>query len=346
LGARKKTRIRRKNNGYRKLLMLLILLFIIVALIRIIIPASVTFSRYVYSKVRSYYLNSKEFYFNSDKLAVDTAYFEASNWSGVDLYEITINMNSRKNNLEMSKVNIDYRISYEYSAFKSDGTEYENSEDMLDFTISKDVALDGYAYGTILQSANNKDYFDISIKPKQNVTLNNNDYIFITVTAESLSPYKQTLVGEFKIIVGSIGMSYKIEDSNYSPYLEVIVTNTLDYYTVDTAFGTYAAGSNITIAEYNALSAEQKANCHSMIITLDFNPNDVVIDTTTNMYLVAAATGETEDVLKNGYDYIDQISFKVDAEESKVVKFYKIDASQNYTYPQGASTPIVSVSCT
>ncbi len=346
MGARKKTRIRRKNNGYRKLLMLLILLFIIVALIRIIIPASVTFSRYVYSKVRSYYLNSKEFYFNSDKLAVDTAYFEASNWSGVDLYEITINMNSRKNNLEMSKVNIDYRISYEYSAFKSDGTEYENSEDMLDFTISKDVALDGYAYGTILQSANNKDYFDISIKPKQNVTLNNNDYIFITVTAESLSPYKQTLVGEFKIIVGSIGMSYKIEDSNYSPYLEVIVTNTLDYYTVDTAFGTYAAGSNITIAEYNALSAEQKANCHSMIITLDFNPNDVVIDTTTNMYLVAAATGETEDVLKNGYDYIDQISFKVDAEESKVVKFYKIDASQNYTYPQGASTPIVSVSCT
>ena len=346
MGARKKTRIRRKNNGYRKLLMLLILLFIIVALIRIIIPASVTFSRYVYSKVRSYYLNSKEFYFNSDKLAVDTAYFEASNWSGVDLYEITINMNSRKNNLEMSKVNIDYRISYEYTAFKSDGTEYENSEDMLDFTISKDVALDGYAYGTILQSANNKDYFDISIKPKQNVTLNNNDYIFITVTAESLSPYKQTLVGEFKIIVGSIGMSYKIEDSNYSPYLEVIVTNTLDYYTVDTAFGTYAAGSNITIAEYNALSAEQKANCHSMIITLDFNPNDVVIDTTTNMYLVAAATGETEDVLKNGYDYIDQISFKVDAEESKVVKFYKIDASQNYTYPQGASTPIVSVNCT
>lgn len=346
MGARKKTRIRRKNNGYRKLLMLLILLFIIVALIRIIIPASVTFSRYVYSKVRSYYLNSKEFYFNSDKLAVDTAYFEASNWSGVDLYEITINMNSRKNNLEMSKVNIDYRISYEYSAFKSDGTEYENSEDMLDFTISKDVALDGYAYGTILQSANNKDYFDISIKPKQNVTLNNNDYIFITVTAESLSPYKQTLVGEFKIIVGSLGMSYKIEDSNYSPYLEVIVTNTLDYYTVDTAFGTYAAGSNITIAEYNALSAEQKANCHSMIITLDFNPNDVVIDTTTNMYLVAAATGETEDVLKNGYDYIDQISFKVDAEESKVVKFYKIDASQNYTYPQGASTSIVSVSCT
>jgi len=346
LSARKKTRIRRKNNGYRKLIMLLILLFIVIALIRVIIPASVTFSRYVYSKVRSYYLNSKEFYFNSDKLSVDTAYFEASNWSGVDEYEITINMNSRKNNLEMSKVDINYKISFEYKVYKSDDTEYNNSEDMIDFNISKTVALDGFAYGSILQSANNKDYFDISVKPKQNVTLDNNDYVFIRVTAESLSPYKQTLVGEFKIIIGNLGMSYRIEDSNYSPYLEVIVTNTLDYYTVDTAFGTYAAGSNITIAEYNALTAEQKLNCHSMRITLDFNPNEVVVDTTTNMYLVASANGDTEDVQKNGYDYINQIVFNVEAEESKVVKFYKIDASQNYTYPQGTSTSIVSVSYT
>ena len=346
MSARKKTRIRRKNNGYRKLIMLLILLFIVIALIRIIIPASVTFSRYVYSKVRNYYLNSKEFYFNSDKLAVDTAYFEASNWSGVDSYEITINMNSRKNNLEMSKVDIDYKISYEYKVYKNDDTEYNNSEDMIDFNISKTVALDGFAYGSILQSANNKDYFDISVKPKQNVTLNNNDYVYIRVTAESLSPYKQTLVGEFKIIIGNLGMSYRIEDSNYSPYLEVIVTNTLDYYTVDTAFGTYTAGSNITIAEYNALTAEQKLNCHSMKITLDFNPNEVVVDTTTNMYLVASANGDTEDELKNGYDYINQIVFNLEAEESKVVKFYKIDASQNYTYPQGTSTSIVSVSNT
>ena len=346
MGARKKTRIRRKNNGYRKLIMLLILLFIVIALIRVIIPASVTFSRYVYSKVRNYYLNSKEFYFNSDKLAVDTAYFEASNWSGVDSYEITINMNSRKNNLEMSKVDIDYRVSFEYKVFQSDGTEYNNSENMLDFTVSKDIALDGYVYSKIRQSANNKDYFDISFKPKQNVTLNNNDYVFVEVTAESLSPYKQTLVGEFKILIGNLGMSYKIEDNNYSPYLEVIVTNTLDYYTVDTAFGTHAAGSNLTIAEYNALTPTEKEKSHTMIITLDFDPTEVVIDTTTKMYLVAATNNETDDTLINTYDYINQISFKVDAEESRVVKFYKIDASQNYTYPQGTSTSIVTVNYT
>ena len=343
MSARKKTRIRKKNNGIRKLILFIILIFIIIALMKIIIPASVTFSRYVYSKVRSYFLNSKEFYFNSDKLAEDTAYFEASNWSGVDSYDITINLNSRKNNLEKSNVDIDYRIKFECYAYKSDGTRYPNSEDMLNFTASKTIESSGYAFGTILQSANNKDYIDISVQPKPNVTFDDNDYVFIKVEAESLSPYKQTLKGEFKIIIGNLGMSYRIEDSNYSPYLELIVTNTLDYYTLGTAFGTYTAGSNLTIAEYNALSPENKANCYSMIITLGFNPSDVVIDTTTSMYLVAASNGDTLDTLKNTYDYVNQISFKVEAEESKVVKFYKIDASQNYTYPSGTSTPIINV---
>ena len=344
MSARKKTRIRRKNNGIRKLVLLFILLFIIITLMKIIIPASVTFSRYVYSKVRSYYLNSKEFYFNSDKLSVDTAYFEANNWSGVNPYDITINMNSRKNNLEKSSVNIDYKISFEYSVYKSDGTEYEDSDDLINFSISKPVAQDGYAYGTILTSANNKDYFEISVEPKQNVTFDDNDYVYIKVEADSLSPYKEKLKGEFKIVIGNLGMSYKIEDSEYSPYLEVIVTNTLDYYTVGTAFGTYTAGSSLTIAEYNALSQQDKDNCYSMIITLGFDPDDVVIDTTTKMYLVAASNGDTQDITKDSYDYINQISFKVEAEESRVIKFYKIDASQNYTYPFVTSTPIVNVS--
>lgn len=346
MSARKKTRIRRKNSGIKKLIMLLMLLFIIVALIRVIIPASITFSRYVYSKVRSYYLNSQEFYFNSDKLAVNTAFFEADNWSGVDDYDITINLNSRKNNLEVARVDIDYRVKAEFTVHSSDGTAYSNPEDLIDFTMTKEVQPNGYAYGTILRSANNKDYFTITIRPKINVNLNDDDYVYITVTAEALSPYKQTLKGEFKIIIGNLGMSYKIEDSAYSPYLEVIVTNTLDYYTVDTAFGTHTPGSTLTIAEYNALLPADKENCHSMRITLGFNPNDVVIDTTTKMYLVAASNGDTGDVQKNNYDYINQITFNVEAEESKVIKFYKINASQDYTYPSGTSTSIVSVSYT
>ena len=332
--------------GIKKLILLFILIFIIIQLIRFIVPASITLSRYVYKVVRSAFLESKAFYFNSDKLSEDTAHFEANNWSGVDEYEITINLNSRKNNLEFATTDIDYKAKYTCRVYHADGTEYANSTNLIDCIVSKNVETDGYMYGTILQSANNKDYFNITVKPKINVTLDDDDYVFVTVEAESISPYKQTLRGEFKIIIGNMGMSYKIQDSNYSPYLEVIVTNTLNYYTVDTAFGAYAKDSTLTIYEYNGLSAEDKAKCHSMRITMSFNPNDVVMDTTTGMYLIAADNHQTTDTQKNSYTYINSITFDIDAEESKVVKFYKTDASQNYTYPFGTSTSIVAVSST
>ena len=331
-----RTRIRRKNMGIKKLILLFILIFIIIQLIRVIIPASVTLSRYIYKVVRSAFLESKAFYFNSDKLSEDTAYFEANNWSGVDEYEITITLNSRKNNLEFATTDIDYKAKFSCKVYHADGTEYPNADNLIDYTVSKTVESDGYIHGTILQSANNKDYFDIRIKPKINVTLDDDDYVYVTVSAESISPYKQELKGEFKISIGNMGMSYRIQDSEYSPYLEVIVTNTLNYYTVDTAFGEYAQDSTLTIYEYNALSAENKAKCHSMRITMSFDPDEVVMDTTTGMYLIAAENHQTTDTTKNNYTYIDSITFDIDAEESKSVKFYKLKCNMDISAAETA----------
>ena len=337
---RKKTRIRRKNMGIKKLILFLILIFIIIQIIRVVVPASVTFSRYVYSVIRSYYLSSKEFYFRSDKLNNTTAYFEADNWSGVDAYEITVNMNSRKNNIEVSKDDIEYDISYDYEVYHSDGKKYDNKEDLIDFYISK-------TSGVIRTSANNRDYFNVSITPKNNIKLNDNDYIYIKLEAHPTSPNEETLRGEFKINIGNIGMSYVVEDEAYRPYLEVRITNTLDYYIVDEAFGSHAQNSRITIAEYVALSDADKAKCHSMIITLGFDPNKIVMDTTSNIYLIADENGDTTYVDKNNFNYVNSIKFKIDAEESKIVKFYKIDASKNYTYPFGENTErVVNVSYT
>ena len=97
-GKRSKTRVRRKNGGIKKLALILMLLFIIIfILVKLILPGAVSLSRYVYYAVRSYYLNTREFYFNSDKLSMETAHFESDNWSGVEEYRVTINMNSKKN---------------------------------------------------------------------------------------------------------------------------------------------------------------------------------------------------------------------------------------------------------
>ena len=46
----------------------------------------------------------------------------------------------------------------------------------------------------------------------------------------------------------------------------------------------------------------------------------------------------------NGYNYINTISFKIDALSSKTVKFYKNDTSQNYTYPIINQNSVIQVS--
>lgn len=332
---RKKTRIRRKNNGIKKLIIFLILLFILIQLlIRVIVPASVTLSRYVYAAIRTFYLNSKEFYFNSDKLSMTTSYFESDNWSGVSEYEVTVNMNSKNNANEVSQVDINYNIEYEYAVYSSDGTEYD--DDLIDFYITGlENVSDGEAISrTIFVDSNNMDSFDFSITPKTDANLQNDDYVFVKITATATSPYVSTLTGEFKIIIGRLGMSYKIEDEAYSPYMEVIVTNTLDYYVVDEAFGTHSQDDQLTISEYVDLTDEEKEKCHSMYIDLSFDPNIVLLDTTSEIYLVAQNNSDYltyEDI--DGYTYVNSIRFKIDAEESKVIKFYKVTAAEDYTYP-------------
>lgn len=352
---KKRTRVRRKNSGIKKLVLWLVLLFIIIQLfIKVIVPGSVTLSRYVYSAVRSYYLNSKEFYFNSDKLGVETAHFESDNWSGVDEYAVTISMTSRKNINEVSKVDINYNIEYEYGAYKSDGTKYEG--DILDFYITgmENINEGDVLSRTIFQTSNNQDSFDFSVKPKTNAGFKNDDYVLVKIKATSTAPYVSTLTGEFKIIIGTLGMSYKIEDAEYEPYCEVIVTNTLDYYIADEVVGDVQPGFPITIAKYLELSEEDKAKCHSMIITMDFDPNVLRLDTTSGVYLTANKDTEVEyepiihesedGTISETYDYVTKIQFKMEAEESKVVKFYKVNASEDYTYPNSnAVAPIVSV---
>lgn len=338
---RKRTRVRRKNSGIKKLVFFLILLFIIIyLLVKVIVPGSVTLSRYVYSAIRNYYLTTREFYFNSDKLSLTTAQFESDNWSGVDDYEVKINMNSRKNMTEVTKVDIPYTIEYEYAAYRSNGIKY--NEDKIDFSITDNQTSRAIPTFTADGSPDNQDAFAFTIKPKAGEVFENNDYVYVKITTKSTSPYVSTLVGEFKIIIGTLGKSYRIEDSEYDPYCELIITNTLDYYIVDEDIDGYAKDSTITIAEYLALSEENKEKCHSMLINLDFNPEELRLDTTSGVYLTADKTAGSPDLgyitTVDGFDYINHIMFKMEAEESKVIKFYKVDASKNYTYPNAEGT--------
>ena len=353
-----KTRIRRKNGGIRKLVFFAILLCLtIFVFIKVLVPNTITFARYIHSVIRSYYLSSKEFYFNSDKLATTTANFESSNWSGNNNYEVDITMNSRKNMNEHSRTDIVYNITYEAKAYKANGDPYPDNYIVFQLKDSNGQAIDlsnTPIQRTIFMTSDYSDKFTFSVAAATPGSLKNNDYIIVNIQASSVRPYTSDLYGEFKIIVGTKNVRYKIEDEEYSPYAELIITNEFDSYISKDQTTT------LTIAQYLALDPKSlRDNYYSKKIVLEFDPTEVVLDTTSSVYIEALASSEPnmltyETVTKthneNGNtittqtSYVKKITFYMGAEESKVIKFYKVDASQNYTYDSDDDYLAVSVS--
>ena len=278
---------------------------------------SATYGRYIYNGIKNYYLSTKNFYFNSDKLAENTAYYQLDNWSGVEPVVITIVMNSKKNNIVSSTYSIEYSIDYECST-------------NVTCTATKNSGLIG--------TTTNTDSYSITMTP--NVTLYGGDSVWLEVETEATSPYEKQLSGRFNINVGEIGLSYEIVDSVGSPYLHFNITNTLDYYKVFQAFGSHNVGDRIEISEYLSLSSADRKKCAAARITLTFNPNLFRLDMTNEAYIQNVGTSTTR--LSDGYDYISSVTFPTDALSSASVRFYKLNTNNNYTYPYVNQSSIIT----
>lgn len=291
-----------------------ILIFLIIFVLFIFIIT--VFGKYATSSIHDFFLRSKEFYFYSDKLKEEGANYQIENWSGVDTYEIVVNMNSRRNNLKVTSYDIDYDISYTYS-------------DNIICDISK-------TSGTI-SASDNTDFFNVTITP--NARLDTGDTVWVEIKATSRGPYKKTITARFTLVVGKENLSYEIEDSANSQYLELKITNTLSYYTVAESFDSYRVGDRLTIDDYLALSDANKEKCYSARVNVNFDPRDVLIDVTDGTYKASTNSGTTR---INNYTYINKFSLKIDAIESVKIRFYKTDVSQNYSY-KGEGSPIITV---
>ncbi len=318
----KQKRIKKRNTITRRIRNLLIrkrtLLIIISIFLLLTTTISITYGRYIYTEIRNYYLSSKNFYFNSDKLKDNMARYQIDNWSGVDSLNIIINLNSQKNNKLASDSDITYNISFTCS-------------DNVTCTSSK-------TNGTILVPGNT-DYFVMTITP--NTVLQENDKVTMYLEASATSPYTKTISGFFTINIGIPGLSYEISDVSNRPYLLVNITNTIDYYKVITPFDNYQSQEKIDINTYLNLTDENKDKCASAIITLKFDPNIVILDMASSAYLKAF---NIKTIHINSYDYVSEISFKMDALSSEVVNFYKKDTQIDYTYPFVNDTSIINVS--
>lgn len=301
------------NKKYKKKQIIILALIVLCLLSFVII-----FGRYVTNTINNFFVRSKEFYFYSDKLSEDNSVYQVDNWSGVDDYVITINMNSNNNNIEAATYDIGYNISYTCS---------DNAICQLSKTS-----------GTILASTNS-DFFNLTITP--NTQLSTGDRVVVEVEVNSTAPYKKTLKGKFTLVVGKEKLSYQITDDEQSPYMILSMTNTLSYYTVKEAFGSYTVGQKIDIDTYLALTDEEKKKCYSAIVRIEFDPNEILFDVTNSAY--ADATNITTTTI-GGKTYISGFTISIDAISSREIRFYKVDVSQDYTYPNNNNSIVTITS--
>ena len=291
-------------------------LIIILIIIVLILPVGITFSRYVTEVVKNYIMEANNFFFNSDKLVAGGTTYGINNWGGVGNIEFQIQLNNHKNNILTSDADIDYTLTT-----TCDGTSVICTLSANSGTIYRDEKTDNIT---------------LTVNPRR--PFNDNESITVGVSATSSSPYVKTLSATFVVTVGKGGINYEITDTDGSPYCIFKITNAQDTYKVITAFGDHPAGELLTTSEYLALSASERDNCASALVTLTFDPTDVILDTTSD--IMKNANFSTTTV--NGIAYISSITFKVDVMTSMDIRFYKIDTSYNYTYPITNNTPIIS----
>lgn len=310
----KRTRIRRKNAGYKKMLLIFIILIIIILmLIKVIFPATISLSKYVYSVVRGAYLNARDFYFTSnilDKIGKDNT-VEGEDWDGIQTHSFDVVMYSKKNDYKKATANIEYKISVVGKVFQDQGGNKgpeQMGEDLVLSTTDEVIGtkeegikvenqyielhfdkLEGTIYKDI-----NQDTINVDIVPKE--TFKENYYVEVKLEAEATSPYTDKIEGTYRVKVKKRGLSYSIEDSTNSPYMNFIITN--------------------------ALTNETKQ------VKLEFDPSQILLDTTSKEYMDYQNTTNV-----NTDNYFNEITIPINSMESKSIKFYKNDITKNYSYP-------------
>ncbi len=145
----------------------------------------------------------------------------------------------------------------------------------------------------------------IVVTPKTQIE--QNDIITIRIKASTQEPYQKEISCEISLRIQQVlANTYEIEDVANRNYLTLKMVNT------------HETGGNVS---------------------LEFDPNIVRIDLNDEAYLNRIEG--SEEVNSDGY--VEKFVFTMDKESAKNIKFYKVDMSQDYTYPLGDATCVISV---
>lgn len=299
------------KKDYKRIIVLIISILLLVFITPIM-------AKFVTDTFHSYYLSSKHFYFTSNRLKRNPPTYLVNNWSGVGSFNIDVGLSSMKNSLVYSNYDIPYTVRYvcpndvTCSFNKNSGTIYGNDPNHADSVI-------------------------LSVNPSRSYT--ENESLSIYIEASSTSPYVETIGAYFRYVVGKQGVTYEIEDEENRPYMILKITSAINFCKVTEAFLNYQVNATIDISTYMSLSDANKLKCASKKIDLSFNPSVILLDTTSN--IINHSTYTTQVI--SGVDYINTLSFGIGPVSTMAIKFYKVNASSNYTYPFENNSSIITV---
>lgn len=219
---------------------LIIITFVI--LFAAVVTATMTFGKYIYNSVWNYYLSSKEFYFESDLLSINTRNNSILKWDGSD---INFLIKNSANNELVSEYSISYEITCEVLGEESkyidcvlngsnsatfEGTlatesKCINTIDQVDVSLMSkpDCEVSGYTW--VEEVATKKNYFNLILKDETK----NIDEVSVKLTAKSILPYTKTLTGVFNLNkVDYVDQEIITNYQSYSEFDEISITNTTE----------------------------------------------------------------------------------------------------------------------
>ena len=289
---------------------------VIAVAIVLFLPIGYTFSKFVLTELHEFFLNSKDFYFTSNRLAVDNPRFQIDNWSGAETITLEIELKSSKNDYLLADYDIPFNLVVDCDT---------------DMTCSTDNSS-----GVIYQSNGNQAMVVITAVPQR--AFHEGESTVINVSATSVSPYVKTIEASFEYVVTRTSVTYNIDDEVKSAYMLTSITNAVSYCIAQEDFLTYHQGDEIDVVDFRDLSPVNQAKCISQTITIGFDPHILLFDNTSELLKRATYTTTTID----GVDYINSITFTMNPLSSVDVKFYKVDINQDYSYTYGYGTSIIT----
>ena len=170
---------------------------------------SYTFAKYVFDRTYDNYLLSKDFYFESNILSRVGNEYSTDDWDASSVYDISFQLNNFIDDLRWTSENVPYNISVDCDPSVAGNVSCTTSNGTINYS-----SLNGTT-----------NIVHILLSNPNNLEFDNDDYVDMSITATSTSPYRKSITASIRIGVNYNGITYVIKDNADQKYFDLMLAN-------------------------------------------------------------------------------------------------------------------------